>query len=366
MKLNRLWEITLVLCCALALFTGLSGAAETSGYVLKTETIGADDGSFVNYPVLTGADEALCEKINSEIAYRAMLSQYEGLMNGAAGSSGVKVSYRANIAPDGACAQVLSLVIVAEGRQPQGRPGIRCYPMTFDLTTGEPVSFSALCSDVDGAVSTMEEYAMDVAEPALSDYMENRELLPVPEDSFFLDGSGKIVFYYDKDALSFLSGQPGAFAMSEGDFAGALDTSADGIYARSLNEAAVFLPLSLLGQELDPVLNEYKSPLDSFYHAQGEAYLTEEALLMGTYLISRRGETVDAVLMTQLLPGELKAGVTHRDALFPAQEAQNITDEAEVLLVCEGKSVQSEDDLYRYTYYFDTDDLLYAVLAEMK
>ena len=358
----RIFIVSVLLVC----FLMTAAISEENGYLLVSQRTEGPEGSFIDCPVLTGGSAMICDTVNALIRDTAMLARYENTLSGISGGSGLRVTFTANTAPDGSCPEVLSILIRADGRQPQGRPGTVFYTVNVDLESGEELSFSALCADETAAEDFLAEYAEAVGESTISDYMENRELLPVPVDSWVLDGCGHVVILYEKNAFSFLSGQPGSFAFSPDEAGGAFDLSQTGVLARAESPDKVFLPLTLPGEDAQTVLEEYKSPLDSFYFDGTEMYLTEEPLLRGAYLITdESGETVKAVLMTGLFPSGLTAGKTDRNELAglsgEREAGESITETVENACtamdgMCKG---------IKCVYYFDADGLLCALLAEM-
>lgn len=365
MKAKRIIGIvTLVMTLFCFLVPAAFAEEAGSGYMLTCVRTEGADGSYIDCPVLTGGSAEVCEKVNALICENAMLARYESTLAGISGGSGLRVSYTANTAPDGICPEVLSILICADGRQPQGRPGTVYYTVNADLATGGEIFFSALCNDMEAAEAFLDEYAETVGDNTISDYMENRELVPVPTEHWVLDGCGHIVILYEKDAFSFLSGQPGSFAFSPEAAKDVFDLSDGGVLSRARCEGKVCLPLTLPGKDAQAVLEAYRSPLDSFFFDGGEMYLTEEPLLRGAYLImDDTGERIKAVLMTEVFPAGLIAGETGREEIGGLSDGRNaeesITDTVENACV----ALDGECEGVKCVYYFDADGLLCALLA---
>lgn len=357
-----------ILLCVFALALCRAGARaesvqETGPYMLTEETVEGAEDSYVCRPVLTGGDSAVCEAVNATIAEDALLADYEeALRTLSPGSTGVRVSWQSNASQDGTCPVVLSILITADGKQPQGRPGQVKYAMTFDLRDGSRVTFDDLCTDEEGMTDYLEEYVWDELEPELSDYMSNCELSPVPVESFWLDGTGNIVFFYERSRFSFLSGACGAFALRYDEAPEAFDTGAEGIPMLAVNDEIKPLALTVIGCNLEEALRLYRCPLDSFYYAGGSAYLTEEPLLRGVYLLTDENEeTVTGVMMLRGTSGDMVIGKT----VLPENDGNGIrtvsAEESEGLLTVPGFCMEEKKDDLIYTYYFDENRVLYGI-----
>lgn len=353
----------LALCCAGA---GAESVQETGPYMLTEEMLEGAEGSFVCRPVLTGGDSAVCEAVNAAIYEEAFFAGYEEtLQTLSPGSTGVRVSWQSNASRDGTCPMVLSILVTADGKQPQGRPGQVKYAMTFDLRDGSRVTFESLCTDEEGMTDFLEEYVWDELEPELSDYMSNCELSPVPVESFWLDGTGNIVFCYDRSRFSFLSGACGAFALRYDEAPEAFDTGKESIPMLAMNDEIKPLSLTVIGCGLEEALRLYRCPLDSFYYASGSAYLTEEPLLRGVYLLTDEDEElVTGVMMLRGADGDMVIGKT----VLPETDGNEVrtvsAEESEGLLTVPGFCMDEKKDGLIYTYYFDENRILYGIAIQ--
>ena len=356
-----LFVFALALCCA-----GAESVQEAEPYILTEEMTEGAEGSFVCRPVLTGGDSAVCEAVNAAIIEEAFLAGYEeALRTLSPGSTGVRVSWQSNASRDGTCPEVLSILITADGKQPQGRPGQVKYAMTFDLRDGHCVTFESLCTDAEGMTDFLEEYVWDELEPELSDYMSNCELSPVPVESFWLDGTGNIVFCYERSRFSFLSGACGAFALRYDEAPEAFDTGEESIPMLAMNDEIKPLSLTVIGCGLEEALRLYRCPLDSFYYASGSAYLTEEPLLRGVYLLTdEEEETVTGVMMLRGTTGDMVIGRT----VLLETDGNGVrtvsAEESEGLLTVPGFCMDEEKDDLIYTYYFDENRVLYGIAIQ--
>lgn len=342
----------------LFLFT-FSAPCEEAAFTLTSSVTEGLGGSLVCCPVLEGSDAAVCDRVNARIREKARIDSYISLLSSlSAGSTGLKVNFDSNVPLNTACPGILSLVIRADGKMLKGRPGTVYYTLTFDLSSGDEISFNCLCSDADTARSAVESLIEERVTPEISDYMSASRLLPVPFDSFFLDGRGNIVFYYDKTDFSFISGAPGAAALKL--------SSLQGMDQIFLEKAAVpdqpDIALDCLGKELDEVLAALSAPFDSSWFPGGEAWQVEAPLYRGTSLISEDGQTVTKLMCrefvpcgTALSPEELPADALKRD-LDP--------DEQELAETAQGLSARYEKDGIIYTCLYDANGSFLLVLCE--
>ncbi|MDD3212728.1 MAG: hypothetical protein PHY64_03600 [Eubacteriales bacterium] len=203
---QRLVLLIFMLCMLLALPSSQIGKAEVLQEAQITEESTAIGDNSVRYPQLAGmADAQVQQTINDAIVEKAKIAQRLvtlGVLQG--GGSGLTVDYDAYVGGG-----VFSAVINAVGVMENGRSGQSYTGLCFDLATGEPVSLSALFTDVDGAVAQMEATLEDTYLDELSSYLAYAELTPLPTDNFSMDADG-ITFYYPADQFSLLSGYCGA------------------------------------------------------------------------------------------------------------------------------------------------------------
>ena len=209
------------------------------GSEISPDQFEPEHGNYVMVPEFSSYDESLfpaMEKINQAIQEKARIPEYLQLLSTLTlGGAGLKmhcsvvlcmtVEDDAYVITD----RYASILFSAEGKMLSGRPSQVYYPMTFDLLTGEEVTFDQLFSDPDGAKSFIEEYLEEKVEPDLSTYLENNQLFPVPYDRFWLDGLGNIILYWENSQLSFLSGYSGAVSFRRSELAPWLDLTENGV-----------------------------------------------------------------------------------------------------------------------------------------
>ncbi|MCR4886074.1 MAG: hypothetical protein K5919_04080 [Clostridiales bacterium] len=342
---------------------------------------------FVRYPEFVSDDPALApslEKINRAILEKARIQDYVNLLPAfQMGSVGLRMNYRLTMTGfvDAEAKNIegfdryVSILFSAEGKMLRGRPGQIYYPMTFDLLTGEEVTFDQLFFDPEGAKAFIETYLEENVEPALSTYLENNQLFPVPFDRFWLDQLNHISILYEADQLSFLSGRSGAVSFRYCELEDYLDLTEDGILAHmpyrtfqsriddvQRQDNLLYLLSSghlgltdrstyLLGSPLSWVLKEYPPAADPGYYPGGACYEPEDADYRGTLLLSDEEEKVYTGLLTSRFEyGDLKTGFTSlADAINllgrePDAAYSVDADAAEMYLVCPGEAAEYRFD----------------------
>ena len=382
-----------------------SGLAESSADLLsgcfweeKTENGSAD--SFVSYPQLNAEENfgaaALAEKINGYIQETAQIPAYIQLLSTLqAGGTGLVMDYDTSVLyVSDACAPYVSLLFSAKGKMLSGRPSQVYYPMTLNMTTGEPVAFDDLFTDPEGAKAFIEAYLEEEVEPSLSTYLENNQLFPVPYDRFFLDGSGNLILYYENSQLSFLSGDSGAVAFRYSELWDWLDTSWSGIPMSVLDTPEEYLggmtmkeqmdeicmgvyPLwgfnmeGELGMSVEVLTDDYPQAADSEFYPGGACFEVETAALRGTLILTDENEeTVTGILSHRvdyfgIFTG--KTTLTEAEALIGQEPMARLNlDEAaaELYRVCPGTAAVFKSYEYLFTLYADENGVVqYIKLA---
>ncbi len=267
--------------------------------VSRVEAIGAGD-SMVAYPILTGGEGA--SRISADIFSSARVGEYLALLNSlSGGGTGLRMDY--TLFPEAAEGMV-SLVLSAEGRMLEGRPSQVWYPLTYRMEDGSRVTAEDVFEDPDAAEEAIGAYPEEYVEEGLSDYLENRELYPVPMDSFALCERG-MIFYYDHDALCFLSGFSGEVLIPYRALEGYLKrdlvlcegNGAETVFS-SLEEGRLRGVPTVLGEDLEGALLRLRSTIDPSWWPGGECYETEDARMRDVLMVSMEGSgTVDALLV---------------------------------------------------------------------
>ena len=344
--------------CMITLFIALLSAipgisvAESGGFdqlpawealpvVLQEHEAEGAGGSYVRYPELVTDDpawQASVAKINQSIQERAGIPAYLQLLSTVTeGSAGLRMDYEigalhgtGNGTGLSLGSPYLSILFSAEGKMLRGRPSQVYYPMTFDLRTGESVSFDELFADPDAAKALLESLLETDVEPTLSTYLENNQLFPVPFDRFFLDGFGHLTIVYENSQLSFLSGFSGSvsfrtselvppLAFSNEEIQGYFDPmlTLDPAERRSVAwQMAHSLPIAAhrtisLGDELEKTLADFRSTTDSGYYPGGAYYEVEDAIYRGTLILTDETEqTVTGLLTSRADLMDIQTGKT--------------------------------------------------------
>ena len=377
------WFFVLWLCLGAAAL-GESGDDSSLPIALSVQTVPApagEDAGYVRYPLLTANDAAFApavEKINRAIEDKAHIPDYLRLLSSLTpGGTGLRMdcSIGLNIvSPQGEQSKitdsVFSLLLSAEGKMLAGRPSQVYYPMTFDLRTGEEISFDQLFADPQGAKAFIEEYLQEEVEPTLSTHLENSQLFPVPFDRFFLDSFGHVIFVYENSALSFLSGTSGAVSFRFSQLEPWLDLSPDGVMShlpwyrhvlslgREEASAACWSYLSCgslipgsrsqltIGMPWAVVEENFHITSDSGFYPGGACYEVEEAEYRGTLILTdEREETVTGIVSGQVDLYGLKTGKTTLNeaedflSRTPAARIEISEAAAELYQVCSGTAL---------------------------
>jgi len=195
-----------MICAAVLLM--LLVFAQAHAQEITVENVSTQFGANgVSYPQLKGmTDEEIQKKINDDIVLSSgVVNHLVTLATLGNGPSTLTVDYKVCLLSD----EVFSTLISARGKLPGRRDGQGWTPLTYDLATGERLRLDQLFKDPQEAVARMETIAENALAEELNGYMEYADILPLPQDSFTLDGDA-ITFWYPYDQFSLLSGYSGA------------------------------------------------------------------------------------------------------------------------------------------------------------
>lgn len=217
------------LLALLWLMPGFVLAEKAPSQLTVEETRTQIGDNFVSYPQLKGMEDTTVQaQINDDIVLSARVTEHLlTLVTLGDNSWGLHVSYQVLMKRDG----VLSVLIDAEGKMPNGRQGQEYTALTYDLTTGDRLTLDALFADSASAVSAMEEWAEASLEAEMTGYTEHNAVSPLPVDSFTLDEDG-LTFWYPADQLQWLSGYSGACQFRYDELQSLLRTESDALPAR--------------------------------------------------------------------------------------------------------------------------------------
>ena len=388
-----------VLLLTVSLVPALAAESEyASLQVLVHQEFGLGD-SHVFYPELQDAQgREMIAKVNDAIFQKAEIEEYLRVLKTVTeGSVGLTVDcdYSYDVSNG-----LFSVVFSASGKMPQGRPSQKYYAMTFDLETGEEVTFDRLFSDPDGALKLIEENMDSKVSDILSTYMENSALLPVPMDNFVVLHDA-VTFYYDNDQLSFLSGDSGAVSFWYYELEPYLDLSENSIAKRlqtfersGIKDAEQLAQVIMdnvshgvmpgldvtisaaddvrlsVGADVHTLVDSFKQTTDSGYYPGGSYLEVENALLRGTYILTdESGDEVTGILSKRLDMFGIKTNVTtaHEWREILGQPTASLAlDEntAEQYLLCAGSSDQYVYGEHTLTLHADENGVLYAVILQ--
>ncbi len=370
------------------------------------------DGSMVEYPYLEANDPAfsfIAEKINTQIAEEARIPEYTQLLS-TLRLSGTGLIMQSEIVQSQGAHNgegYLSCLITAQGKMLSGPPSFVSYPLVFDLSTGDRVTFEQVFDDPEGAKQRIEQFLTDEIEPQLSTYLENNELLPVPWEQFAFSRNGLVTFYYPARQFSFLSGSAGAVSFRYSELWDFLDLSPEGIsmqlvsdgngthqygwmVGQDVDTAAIFeRESSSTIPGLDPLLaicgdveaarkNYYTFTSDSSYYPGGACLELEDPRLRGTWMLTDPSETTITGYLTSrvdaygVMTGKTSLNEAVRLLGSPAGQLPLDENTARQYLVCPGQALiytyQKESGHFLYsarcTLYFDQTDTLQYIKLE--
>ncbi len=276
----------------------VSGVVLSRAEAAKVEDVSATMGeNTVRYPQLSGLpDPSVQKKINDGV-----------VQSGGIPSLLVKLTTGGSLQADYQCfwnEWIFSTLLTVEEKQAGSRRKQSETALTYDLSDGEKLTLDRLFSDPAEAVRRMEAMAEASLGREMTEYMENRDVTPLPEDSFTMDEWG-ITFHYPSGQLAFASGAAGAvqFFYDELDdlwladeenlpakmgLRSALMTATE---QKTALEAAVtagklpMLPVTL-GQPMTEIVEQYRLVRTPDAFPGGRYFLMEAPLFRDIYLIS--------------------------------------------------------------------------------
>jgi len=160
----------------------VSGVAFSEAETVKVEEISAAMGeSKVCYPQLSGlSDPSVQKKINDDV-----------VQSGDIPSLLVKLTTGGSVQADYQCfwnEWVFSALLTVEEKQAGSRREQSETALTYDLSDGEKLTLDRLFSDSAEAVRQMEAMAETSLGREMTEYMDNRDVTPLPKDSFTTSG----------------------------------------------------------------------------------------------------------------------------------------------------------------------------------
>lgn len=212
--MKKTLSLLLILC--LCLFCALA-----SGEDLIPEDRGLDlTCGGVHYPAFADlGDEALTQAVNDRILEDGKIREYMTRLPQLLSGGEMSVTWTAETAGD-----IFSCVFSAEGALETRRNTHVWTTANIDLITGEEIPFAALFTDEQAALDRIGTLLETEVAPELSGYLQNSDLLPVPE-TFAVSPAGLHLFW-PVDRLTTLSDRAGEIVFAWNEIADLLDLTA--------------------------------------------------------------------------------------------------------------------------------------------
>ena len=227
----------------------------------------------------------------------------------------------------------LSMLLIWNGQQPGGGRGSKPLSLCADPVTGNQIQLFDLFVNADTARARLEELIERDILGSISDYLEFAELLPMPDNCFYIDADGLTIYYDDLHYRTF-AGDCGAVHFAWYEIADLIDPNgpagqmtasrADADALRQAVQAGSFgdvFPVRL-GDKLGDVLGTYPKLSDPDYTRNSKLYLFEAARLRGfaveipKYALTETDETpVSAIRSSRIDFYGLKTGWTGREEI---------------------------------------------------
>ena len=364
-----------LLCLLLALLLALisHAGARTGDESLEWSIVEAAGpaGSYISYPLFTGGDAS--EKINETIRAGAFLDEY-GQILATLSDGGMGLRVDCLVYPETVSGPWVSVIMSAKGRMLRGRPSQIWYAFIFDTATGEAVSPESLFNDPETAVTVMEGIVSE-EEEHLSDYLENRELLPLPLDNAALTPAG-ITFCYPYDQLSTLSGYAGQITVPYDRISDLMTylpeaVKIDGYTRKKIMDAAgqgmLYSLPAIVGDDAAAALDKYRCSIDSGYYPGGLSFEVEDPALAYVLIITdETAETVTGLIAHRANCAGVITGTSLRSDIIqamgePDQSMTVSSQEAAELLLTEGTLDRYACGGYVLGFDYNPEDILYAV-----
>lgn len=341
--------------------------------------------SYVQLPQLQGLTNTfVSDVINAAIAKAAQphLNTLKVLEAGTEGR--LQVTQRSYMFKAENGHDLLSVLLTAEGRMPNGRPGYQNLPMMFDLANGQEVGFQAFFLDPEEARDWIEKDLETVFADILSNYLDFEDFSPVPLEGILMTDTG-LSFFYPEDGLKWLSGRSASIHYLFHELKPILNLKEDSLL-NALGVPAILMPGEQtsksveqavgagmlpglpvkLGDKLEETIAQHKLLHDPEGFPEGQKYQLEEDVFRGTVLLSRDGQVVSGMLSQRINLFGLITGQASRTEVEQVLGAPFIS----LPLTQEGAAQYGlkEGLMNSYIYeqndlrlVFDRDDLLSAV-----
>lgn len=331
-----------LLCVALVCSQAFAVPAPTPGIGVELVEI-AENGGRIAYPQLIHhPDQRVQDAINRAIMERARIAEHAATLSTlTAGGTGLAVTAQAALYPASGAPCVLTVLVEARGRMPNGRPGVSAEPMMFRLDDGQSIAGDALFADRTRAQEAIDAYIEQTIVPELSTYLDPFLLTPAPLDRVAADAIG-ITLYYPAEDFVTLSGRgvavhlayqeimdiwdfkPGGALAMMGITENTLAVQPDSAQAirRAAEDGALPGIPARLGDAMEPLAEQYGEPIDPEYFPNGDKHQLEGAAFRSAWVVSQQGVT--GAVITGI--------VSHRLPLFGLVPGRSVRAECEELL----------------------------------
>ena len=196
--------------------------------VFRAEDTGLDltEDLSIHYPILSGdEDPTLTEQINSTIRGKCRIGDYLTRAAQLLSGGSLRTEWKGEVLGD-----VFACAVSVSGTLEDTRITHAWTSAVVDLRDGHEIAFSELFTDEEKARERIETFLDETVQPELNPYLENGELIPLPE-VFFLDRTG-LTLMYPIGQLSTLSGRAGDIRIGWNDLRDELNLSGDSILTR--------------------------------------------------------------------------------------------------------------------------------------
>ena len=254
--------------------------------------------------------------------------------------------------------QALSLCLTATGDLRFGRYAQLVRTGLIDAQTGEALPITRVFADVDALQAYLDDYVEQNVQDTLNTYLDVGDLLPVPLDAVCFDAQG-VTFHYPSERFMFFSQNSGAVQLMWYELEDQL------AIAPPQTAGVAELADALLEEACDSAVAQYGALTEPDLYAGGEIYEFENPALRGIAALAGADGTINTLRCMRfdwqgVRPGMKAAAV--REALGVQDAAVILDDEAAALYrLRAGSMLRGTAGAYQLAYYFDGDEVLYAL-----
>ncbi|MGI6724653.1 MAG: hypothetical protein ACOX62_00350 [Christensenellales bacterium] len=320
--------LLLILVCALA-FSAPSMAVDSMTIIsIQREEVGE---SYIEIPVISLANTFIADTVN-RVVMDVLKEHLNTLAQLKAGTTGrLVVTARTEILPAINGHDVYSVLLSAQGRMPNGRPGHQYIPLQFDLANGQPLTLEMLFHDPEHVAEWLGKMVFEALSADLSNYLNLDALHPFPAERFLLSSSG-ISFYYPTGSLTWLSGKSASIYfhyfeledilnLEDNALLTALGVSS-GLQPDTNSQNAIQADITagklpgmdaVLGETMAGLIERNSLQYDPEGFPDGQAYQLEDDSFRGTLALSLDGQNLSGLLSHRMNLHGLITGRTKRE-----------------------------------------------------